>query len=174
MTDPAHARDQLVTAWHDSVLSALPERTAGHLASSDAFANPVGTRLRAGLAAIVDGLVSGQPAAELRSALDLILRVRAVQEAAPSASLRFLLDLRLLGRQHLPSLPHLDAWVDELLLAAVDVFVACRNDMHRAQVRAIRRQSVTGLERLNSWCARKYQADDATATGAPPEGERMS
>lgn len=172
MADAA-LRNQLFEAWYRSVLAGYPARTAEHLAAvDDPFANPVGARLKAGLEVIVDGLFEQREVAELAPALDGILRVRAVQDRPPSHSLTFLVDLKEIAGRILPGDDAVDRWIDCLLLAAVDVYVACRNEMHATQVRAIRRQSVTVLERLNAWCAAKYEGDDGSrGPAASPNGE---
>ncbi len=93
-------RDEILERWIDGVYEGYPEETAKFLRSkTDPFANPVGAGLRESLAELLDGIIRGVDPEELSSALDRVIRVRAVQEFAPSAAVSFVFDLKGLLRE---------------------------------------------------------------------------
>ena len=95
MFDIAQHRDEILKRWIDLVVDGYPEETAKFLRSkSDQFANPVGAGLHEGLADLLDGLINGVDAVDLGPALDRVIRVRAVQEFAPSEAVKFVFDLK--------------------------------------------------------------------------------
>jgi hypothetical protein len=164
-------RAEIQRRWFEHITETYPEETSRFLKSqADQFANPVGARLRHATTSIVDGLGDGRPAAELVGALDEILRVRALQEFSPSAAVGFILQLKRVVRDFgsrsdaidEASLAAFDLRVDELVLAAFDVYEACRDQMYKAQISQIRNRSLKAMERLNEWRARR---DGTAGTG---------
>ena len=160
----AEHRDEILKRWIEVVIEGYPEETANFLRSkSDRFANPVGAGLREGLAALLDGFLRGDEPDELASALDLVIRVRAVQEFAPSAAVSFVLDLKNLVREvtsveAVDSLDAIDHRIDRLGLCAFDVYMRCREQMWMIRAKEIRNQSVGMLERMQEW--REKRAED--------------
>ncbi len=172
-TAVARHRDDLVEAWFELLVSGYPDQTARFLRErKDPFHNPVGTGLRRELAAVVDGLVRGAAPGELAEPLDRVVRIRAVQDMAPSAAVGFVLELKALLRREVgpeleaAELEQLDGWVDRLMLAAFDVYAACREQVSEIRVHEIRNRSMKVMERLNAWRERRdaARADEARAT----------
>ena len=126
---------------------------------SDRFANPVGAGLREGLAELLDGILTGVDPDELTSALDRVIRVRAVQEFSPSAAVGFVFDLNDLvrevtgdlGADAVESLEALDHRIESLGLRAFDVYMSCREQMWKIRAQEIRNQSVGIMERVAEW-----------------------
>jgi hypothetical protein len=139
-------RAAVLDRWFQAVVASYPEETARFLTGvADPFANPVGGTLRVGLARLYDTLGAPRPAAELAAAVDGIVRIRAVQEFAPSAAVAFVTDLRGILREELrgaglgaDELAALEGGVDRLALAAFDVYVQCREKIFEIRVREIR------------------------------------
>jgi len=108
--------------------------------------------------------------------VDRIVRIRAVQDMPPSLAVGFVADLKRVVRDQVTEpVPdterhRLDASVDRLLLMAFDVYAACRDDVCRVQVEAIRNRSVKVMERFNAWQERR--AEQADRTVRPQEGGR--
>ena len=159
-------RDEILERWIEGVIEGYPEETAMFLRSKkDRFANPVGVSLREGLAELLDGVFRGAEPDELTSALDRVIRVRAVQEFEPSAAVSFIFDLKILVRQILgdrsvdvaESLQALDKRVERLGLCAFDVYMRCREEMWNIRAREIRNQSVGIMERVAEWRERRVE-----------------
>lgn len=151
-----YSRDAVVDRWVEAVMNAYPDQTAKFLKDQpDRFANPVGASLREGLAEIVDGLVTGVSLEDLKEPLDLVIRVRAVQEFTPAEAISFIFDLKTIIRDvaangsDVP--PSFDATVDRLALTAFDVYMDCREQLWRIRADQIRNQSLGILERMQAW-----------------------
>ena len=161
MLDNGEHRDEVLKRWIDRVFDGYPEETGKFLRSnSDPFANPVAAGLREGLAEILDGILRGIEPHELTSALDRVIRVRAVQDFEPSAAVGFVFDLgdllRESGREGVNgSSDEIDRRIERLGLHAFDVYMRCREDMWRIRAQEIRNQSVGIMERVAEWKERR-------------------
>ena len=170
-------REAILDAWFGCVVDGYPAQTARFLRKTrDPFDNPVGSALREGLAHLLDlAIEEGEPDLA-RTAVDRIVRIRAVQDMPPSLAVGFVTDLKRVIREQVSEpVPEterhrLDAGVDRLLLMAFDVYASCRDDVCRVQVEAIRNQSVKVMERFNAWQERR--AEQADRTVRPEEGGR--
>jgi hypothetical protein len=159
-------RDEILERWIDDIIEGYPEETAKFLRSKkDRFANPVGAGLREGFAELLDGVFNGVEPGELTSALDRVIRVRAVQEFSPSAAVGFVFNLRDLLRALAAegvdsSLDALDHRIERLALCAFDVYMRCREDMWRIRAQEIRNQSVGIMERVAEWRERREESSE--------------
>ena len=161
-------RDAIVDRWIESVIDAYPEQTAKFLKTEpNRFANPVGASLREGLALIVDGVMTGGNPEELREALDLVIRVRAVQEFTPSAAIGFIFNLKTVVRDvvadggRVPS--EFDRAVDRLGLVAFDVYMSCREQLWSIRAEEIRNQSLGILERMQEWREKRARESETSS-----------
>jgi hypothetical protein len=142
----ASKREAVLERWFRAVLATYPEETARFLAGgADPFANPVGHTVRDGLARLYDRFLADVPAAELSSAIDGIVRIRAVQEFTPSAAVGFVYTLRGILREELAGAEidpagraALENGVDRLALVAFDVYMQCREKIFEIRVREIK------------------------------------
>ena len=156
-------RDKILERWIDGVIEGYPEETAKFLRSKkDRFANPVGAGLREGLVELLDGVFRGVEPDELTSALDRVIRVRAVQDFEPSAAVGFVFDLKRLLREFAGegadgSLEVLDHRIERLGMCAFDVYMRCREEMWKIRAREIRNQSVGIMERVAEWRERREE-----------------
>ena len=162
----AEYQDEILKRWIDSVVDGYPEETAKFLRSkTDPFANPVGAGLREGLAELLDGVFRGVEPKELSKALDRVVRVRAVQEFAPSAALSFVFDLKDLVRETVgttndegeEAIATINNRIERLGLIAFDVYMECREQMWAIRAREIRHQSVGIMERVAEWRERREE-----------------
>jgi hypothetical protein len=153
-------QDEVLGRWIEGVIDDYPEETGKFLRTqSDRFANPVGASLREGLTELLDGVFCGVEPDELTSALDRVIRVRAVQEFSPSAAVGFLFDLKDLLREVMKgtdadtagSLDALDDRIERLGLHAFDVYMSCREQMWSIRMQEIRNQSLGILDRMQEW-----------------------
>jgi hypothetical protein len=149
-------RDAVLDRWIESVINAYPDQTATFLKEQpNRFANPVGASLREGLAEILDGFIAGGAPDDLRQALDLVIRVRAVQEFTPAAAVGFIFDLKRIVRDVVSDafeVPEdFDRGVDCLGLAGFEVYMRCREQLWSIRAKEIRNQSLGILERMQAW-----------------------
>ncbi len=169
----ARHRDALLESWFERLLAGYPEQTATFLRGrTDPFHNPVGTGLRTELGRVLDGLIAGSPAADLTPSLDQMIRIRAVQDMAPSRATGFVLELKRIVRAVVghdlstAEQDSIDRWIDDLLLVAFDVYARCREQVFDIRVLEIRNRSMKVMERLNAW--RKGRAGAAVEPAAAP------
>ena len=162
-------RDAILERWIEHVIEGYPEETAEFLRSkSDRFANPVGARFREGLEQLLDGVIEGVEPAELESALDHVVRIRAVQQFSPSDAVGFVFDLKRLvhdilgepGGGPVAGLAAFDSSVERLGLHAFDVYMRCREHMWAIRAREIRNQSVGIMERVAAWRERREKTSE--------------
>lgn len=101
--------DHIHGRWLETVLAAYPAETRTlWLREKDPFANPVGTGLRDGLRATLDAVLSddedeARRLEPLRDGLREMIRMRAIQSMIPSQAVGFVLRLKDVLRQDLPS-----------------------------------------------------------------------
>ena len=145
-------RAAIVTAWFESVVETYHEETRGPLRKQNApFTNPVGFNTAQGLEGLFDGLLKGMMPAETSRFLDAIVRIRAVQDFAPSEAIRFIFRLKDVVRKELAEalqdpaisaeLVTFEAAIDDLALFAFDLYLQCREKIY--DIKAKEAQSAT-------------------------------
>lgn len=116
--------------------------------SSDPFANPVGSNISQGLAALYDHLLANADHQTFVTSLDQVVRIRAVQDFSPSQAMAPFLELKWVVRQILsaskgtrPLLGELDKFdcqIDAMALAAFDIYTECREQLYRNRIRELK------------------------------------
>ena len=143
----AARREAVLERWFQAVLATYPADTARFLAGgADPLRQPRrphgARRPRAALRPLRRGR-PGRPSS--RSAIDGIVRIRAVQEFTPSAAVGFVYTLRGILREELADAAldpagqaALENGVDRLALVAFDVYMQCREKIFEIRVREIK------------------------------------
>jgi len=176
----AERRSAVCARWLDAVLGEYGEATASRWRRErDPFANPVGHALATGLPELLDAVAGdGEPAAGAVAALEAIVRIRAVQDLAPSRAVGFVYRLRDAIREELSAelaggdlasgLPALDGRIERLALLAFDVYVRLREQIFRIRQEELKR-SVASL--LRRWHGGEIpEPDPGVVRLAPPPG----
>lgn len=167
--DVVKHRDAVFDRWIKSVIEAYPDETAKFLKEQpNRFANPVGASLREGLADILDGVIAGSDPEDLREALDLVIRVRAVQEMAPAAAVGFIFDLKLIVREMVADGGSISEEfarsIDRLALVAFEVYMKCREQLWSIRAEEIRNQSLGILERMQEWREQRARESETASS----------
>jgi hypothetical protein len=142
-------RSAIVKQWFETVVGTYHEETRGPLRRQNApFANPVGFNTAQGLEGLFDGLLKGMMPSETSRFLDGIVRIRAVQEFAPSEALRFIVQLKDVVRKVLAEalqdpatageLNVFDAAIDDLALFSFDLYMQCREKIYDIKAKEAR------------------------------------
>ena len=145
-------RSAIVSQWFEAVVGTYQEETRGPLRKQNApFTNPVGFNTAQGLEGLFDGLLKGMMPAETSRFLDAIVRIRAVQDFAPSEAIRFIFRLKDVVRKELAEalqdpaisaeLVPFEAAIDDLALFAFDLYLQCREKIY--DIKAKEAQSAT-------------------------------
>jgi hypothetical protein len=149
-------KPDIAAAWLARTLLTYPEQTVGFLCRErDPFRNPVGHALAASLPLLVDELLGEMDPARLTTALEPIVKIRAVQDFTPRQAVGFVFLLRPIIREGCgkadagaPADPRIEARIDEMALLAFDLYMACRERLHEVRAGEARR---TGMRPV---CAR--------------------
>jgi hypothetical protein len=177
-------RPALCARWLDAVLGEYGEVTASRWRKErDRFANPIGHALSDGLPLLLDAVVGGRGAGErAMTALEDIVRIRSVQDLAPSRAVGFVYLLRAAVRQelgdalagaHAGELAELDARVEQLALVAFDTYVGLREHAYQLRQEELRRSVASILRRWGGGEVPQEVSEDVVRLGRPPgPGER--
>jgi len=143
----------LVKKWFEAVLETYHEESRAPMRRREAqFANPVGFNLAQGLEGLFDGLLQGMMPADVATHLDAMVRIRAVQDFAPSRAVSFIFQLKRIIREVLPperlgdpasagEIREMDDAIDDLALYAFDLYMRCRETVY--DIKAKEAQSAT-------------------------------
>jgi hypothetical protein len=156
-------REQILAKWNKAVFATYPLDMAGFARThEDQFRNPGGHAIRLALEEIY-AAVSGQLSSEklLRDALEMFVKLRAVQDFTPVRALGVMYLLKPLLRERiLPACLH-DGLLDEYLeaesrldtaaLLACDIYVASREQVFEERIGEIKRQHA----QLVRWAQKK-------------------
>lgn len=177
-------RPALCARWIDAVLGEYGEVTAARWRKEkDRFANPIGHALSDGLPELLDAVVEGATGERAMTALEDIVRIRSVQDLAPSKAVGFVYLLRGAIRQelgdalahgaHAAELAELDARVEQLALVAFDTYVGLREHAYQLRQEELRRSVASILRRWGGGELPQEVSEDVVRLGRPlGRGER--
>ena len=98
----AKKKDAIVKDWFERVSRTYAPDTAQFLKSvQDPISNPVGQSLSIGLAGLFEQLLVGPDKEAVKTYLDPIIRIRAVQNFTPSQAVAFVFILKTVIRENL-------------------------------------------------------------------------
>jgi hypothetical protein len=170
-------RSSIVKRWVELTLETYTQDQAGFLAEkAHEFLSPVERTITTEIATIYDGLlVAADPTnpkpslTTLRSSLESILRIHAVQNFTPTQAVRFVFLSKQAIMEQQASVIFSDPansaewcrlaqWIDALALQAFDVYMEQREKILTLRVKEITDQTARLLERTSSL----YKALDST------------
>lgn len=158
-------RDKLLPKWVDAFFSSYALDSVGLLRTqSDPFTNPVGEITRRSLAVLYSAVVGSDVEQKtVSSALEELVRVRAVQDMPPTSAVGALFLLKPILREYLlpqiqkattPGLAELlqeyldmESRLDSLALLAFDLYSANRETVFNIKVEEIKR----GQSQITRW-----------------------
>ena len=161
----AHA-NEITKAWTASFAGEYPE-VGGQfiMKEKNSFNNPIGS-MASGAFTDVFALLSQETMPEmetLRQKLDPVVRLRAVQAFIPSEGVAFVFPLKAVVREVLKkeikeglvTQADLDGFgerVDQLSLAAFDIYMACREQIYRIRASEVRTRTLNILKNKDILC----------------------
>lgn len=176
-------RGPLCRRWLEAILREYGELTAARwLRQRDQFANPVGHTIAAALPALLETVAGdGEPAAGALSALEAVVRIRSVQDLAPSRAVGFVRRLRGAIREELAAelaggalagdLEAVDSRIELLTSAAFDTYVRLREEVFRLRQQELKR-SVASI--LRQWHGGELGEDPAAPGAAASPGPGLA
>lgn len=156
----AREKAAIVKRWFDSALEAYPPEAANLLKQKSQFANPVGHTLYYGLEGLYEEFLSGMDPEKVNHFMDRIVRVRAVQDFAPSQAIVFIFYLKKVIRQSVETeiregrisceeLLAIEPKIDELALRAFDIYTSCREKLCELKVNEVKQRTYRLLQKAD-------------------------
>lgn len=154
----AERKRELSGKWADLIFGSYPEETQSiWKRQKNQFANPVGTTIIEAATRLFELLLAWEDAAEVEQALEMLVKIRAVQSFEPSSALGFIFLLKKVLREELLEELTRDGLVDELLrletridtlaLIAFDQYCKNREQIFAFRVEEIKRSQYNLLRR---------------------------
>jgi hypothetical protein len=148
----------LLKAWFNLVIETYPPDTSQFFKNQkDPFANPVGQTISRSLKEMLDLMAKNAPPEAFESALDAIIRIRAIQDFTPSQAVSFIFLFKKLMRDHLApeiaqgklneELLRFEINLDELALLAFNIYVQCREKIYELQANEMKHRTFRAFER---------------------------
>ncbi len=139
----------IASRWLQKLFESYPEQTALFLnREKNRFDNPVGSRLSHGLEGLLDALIMEMGPDKIRSCLNEVIQIRAVQNFSPSQALAFIFLLKNIIREELAEeirkenltaeLFDLDSCIDDLALLGFDIYTQHRERLNEVKVNEIK------------------------------------
>lgn len=151
-------KGEIINKWFEATLQTYaPDTARFYKGQKDQFANPVGNITAKGLALLLDQLLGNFDPDAVRTHLDPIVRIRAVQDFTPSRATAFILSLKKVLRECLADelrdadalmeLLAFESRIDQLCLAAFDIYMACKEKLYRISAEDMRSQALKAFRR---------------------------
>lgn len=151
-------KSEIIKKWFEAAIQTYAPDTAQFFQNQkDQFANPVGSITFKGIGFLLDQLLNDMDPAAIKSYLDPIIRVRAVQDFTPSQATAFILSLKKiirvsLGKQLQDTAKKLELFefesqIDQLCLMAFDIYVACKEKIYQISANETRNQTFRAFQR---------------------------
>lgn len=161
----------ILNKWFDAVLNSYHQDTADFFRrQKDQFANPVGSAIHSGLNSLFDEILTGADRDKISKSLDNIIRIRAVQDFAPSQAVAFVVYLKIIVREEISGenqtkifadeLLTFDRLLDNLMLLSFDIYMTCREKIYDIKANELRRMTSKLVERANKIFEAQYRKTD--------------
>lgn len=145
--------DVLLTEWFEQAIAAYPAEAHKYFVKvKNEFTNPVGSTIYNHLAKLLTELSGDRDADKLYQHLEMILKVRAVQDMKPSKALAFIPSFKSIVQNNLKEqikkgavtqaeLQNLFSDLDTLLLLAFDLYDESRELIYKLRITEIKQQN---------------------------------
>jgi len=156
-------KSTILERWFELILETYPADTRQFLKrNKNRFSNPVAHEVSRGIEGILDQIIRGGNSDEISPFLDKVIRIRAVQDFAPSQALGFIFELKTLVREELAGiiddshnsadLSRLERRIDKLGLLSLDLYMKCREKLYELRVNEVKKRVGRLIERANMTC----------------------
>jgi hypothetical protein len=151
-------KNEIIKKWFEATLQTYaPDTAKFYKGQKDQFANPVGNINAQGVAFLLDQLLNDFEVDAVKTYLDPIIRIRAVQDFTPSRATAFILSLKKILRDCLSDklkdagmaveLLAFESKIDELCLMAFDIYMACKEKIYQISANDMRSQALKAFKR---------------------------
>ena len=150
-------KSAIVRNWIELILDSYPAEAANFLKlKKNQFSNPIGYTITTNAEKIFDELINKRDFENIKSLLDEIIKIRAVQSFFPSQAVGFLLDLKKVIRDELKvelaekivsdELTNFELIIDQLMLIGFDLYMESREKIFKIRVNEIRSKSFKAID----------------------------
>lgn len=153
-------KSAILKRWFGAILETYPAETAKYYKKHDKpFTNPVGATIFNGLENLFDEVLQGKDFKTPPSSLEDIIRIRAIQDFAPSQALVFIPLLKKIIVEELKNeltdpgmfevFLELESVIDNLAFQSFDVYVKYREKIYDLKVKELQSLTFRHLQRAN-------------------------
>jgi len=150
-------KSAIVRNWIELILDSYPAEAANFLKlKKNQFSNPIGYTITTNAEKIFDELINKRDFENIKSLLDEIIKIRAVQSFFPSQAVGFLLDLKKVIRDELKvelaekivsdELTNFELIIDQVMLIGFDLYMESREKIFKIRVNEIRSKSFKAID----------------------------
>ena len=150
-------KSAIVRNWIELILDSYPAEAANFLKlKKNQFSNPIGYTITTNAEKIFDELINKRDFRNIKSLLDEIIKIRAVQSFFPSQAVGFLLDLKKVIRDELKvelaekivsdELTNFELIIDQVMLIGFDLYMESREKIFKIRVNEIRSKSFKAVD----------------------------
>ncbi len=156
----AERKPEIVREWIRKTMEAYPAESLAVLnRNKDRFANPLSYTISENIDLLFQEFLKGIDPETTTPILDKIVRVRAVQDMAPSQGLSFIFDLKGVLRKlfeketEVTDLARefliIEKSIDQLALFAFDIYVSCKEKLYQIRANENKNQTHMLIRRVN-------------------------
>jgi hypothetical protein len=151
-------KTDILRHWFEATIQTYaPDTAKFYKGQKDPFANPVGSATSEGLPPLLDQLLNDFDADVIKTYMDPIIRIRAVQDFTASQATAFVFKLKEVIRKCLADelqdtaclkeLVAFESRIDQLSLLAFDVYMSCREKIYEIAANETRNQTFRAFKR---------------------------
>ncbi len=153
-------KSAILKGWFNAILETYPSETAKYYKKQNKpFTNPVGSTILNGLENLFDEILHGKDFKTPPSSLEDIIRIRAIQDFAPSQALVFIPLLKKMIVEELKnevSAPgmfevflELESLIDHLAFQSFDIYIRCREKIYELKAKELQSLTSRHIQRAN-------------------------
>jgi len=146
-------KSSIVGNWTQLVFESYASETSKFLEhQKNQFSNPVGHTISHNTELIFNELIGQQNFDNIKSYLEEIIKIRAIQEYSPSQAVSFIFDLKKVIRHKtqdnldnpiiLSELNNFEIIIDNVILLAFDIYQNCREKVYQIRVSEIKANQI--------------------------------
>lgn len=151
----------IVQKWIEQVLKTYSSETSNFLKlEKNQFSNPVGFTIRSNAEVIFNEFIAETNFEKISSALNDIIKIRAIQDFSPSKAVAFVLLLKKIIYDELEDdlkdkdifyeFLRMESIIDRIALMAFDLYMDCREKVNQIRINQIKSGSISFMDKIGN------------------------
>ncbi len=160
-------KSEIISKWHKAILDTYPKEGGKFLfGNKNQFSNPIGYTVSAELPNIYDELISGMDSEKLRTSIENIIKIRAIQEFTTAEAIGFLhllknilksdIEQNINDRDFIKGRVEFESRIEQAVNIAFDLYLEKKIKLVEIKLSEVKKRNQKMVERLN----RKYGIKD--------------